>query len=524
MDMIGKVLGNYRITEQVGSGGMGIVYLAEHVLLGKSAAVKVLKPERCESPEIVERFFNEARAAAMVKDPGIPEIFDYGLLDEGNAYLVMEMLEGQTLGELLKDCFRLSPGRSLALARLLAGTLKATHKQGIIHRDLKPDNIYIVPDPAMPRGERIKVLDFGIAKLQGTNLASGIQTETGRLMGTPYYMSPEQCRGAGTIDHRTDIYSLGCVLYQMLCGEPPFVLEGSGEVLAAHIHLEPKPVHEVEASVPVELSNLTMQLLKKDPDTRLQTMQAVMERLNEIASYSEMLTPEPSLAASADMAIERYRDTIDDMPPLKAVTTLQASSGEFETASPNATWALHQKRPSMLNRMVLPMLILFSAGGLIAWSVLNRQVKHEDQPVQAALSPPPTQPASPAPQPIIVRELVEIPAALVELRIESDPSGARVYRLSDGVEVGRTPVTISARQGSGSAGFLLRKTGYRNAKVEMAVANDGATQVVLKARSRNPNKTATEPTTEVDFEPETTPLEPETTPNASEFGGDGAEK
>ena len=213
--MIGTILGNYKITAQIGSGGMGIVYVAEHVLLGKQAAVKVLKPERCESPEIVERFFNEARAASMVKDPGIPEIFDYGRLPEGNAYLVMEMLEGQTLGAVLKDAIRLSPGRSLALARLMAGTLKATHELGIIHRDLKPDNVYVVPDAAMPRGERIKILDFGIAKLQGDNHTSNVQTETGRLMGTPYYMSPEQCRGAGDIDHRTDIYSLGCVLYQL---------------------------------------------------------------------------------------------------------------------------------------------------------------------------------------------------------------------------------------------------------------------------------------------------------------------
>src|SRR5690606_1749567 len=133
----------------------------------------------------------------------------------------------------LRDRGRLSSGRSLSLARLMAGTLKATHARGIIHRDLKPDNVYVVPDEAMARGERTKILDFGIAKLQGKDLASGLQTETGRLMGTPYYMSPEQCRGAGGIDHRTDIYSLGCVLYQMLCGKPPFAMEGSGEVLAA---------------------------------------------------------------------------------------------------------------------------------------------------------------------------------------------------------------------------------------------------------------------------------------------------
>ena len=155
----------------------------------------------------------------------------------------MEMLEGQTLGLLLEGRVRLTPGRAVAMARLMAGTLKATHAHGIIHRDLKPDNVFVVPDPAMPRGERIKILDFGIAKLQRSDMASDVQTETGRLMGNPLLHVPQSSAGErGTSITERTFYSLGCVLYQMLCGRPPFVMKGSGEVLAAHIHLAPKPV------------------------------------------------------------------------------------------------------------------------------------------------------------------------------------------------------------------------------------------------------------------------------------------
>ncbi len=485
--MIGEVLGNYRITDQIGSGGMGIVYAAEHILLGKLAAIKVLKPERCENQEIIDRFFNEARAASMVKDPGIPEIFDYGRLPEGNAYLIMELLEGETLGSVLDGRAKLTPGRSLALARLIAGTLKATHAHGIIHRDLKPDNIFLVPDPAMPRGERIQVLDFGIAKLQGKGFADSVQTETGRLMGTPYYMSPEQCRGAGDIDHRTDIYSLGCVLYQMLCGRPPFVLKGSGEVLAAHIHLAPKPVSAVEASVPPELEALTMRLLEKDPKDRPQTMQEVMDGINEIAAFAGMVTPEPSLAASTETPVELEKDTVDDFRQHKNTTTLEASSGEFQTAGTNRSTELVD-RPSGAKKIVMPLAVaaglLFGVWG--AWTVLDKR-SADDQRAATATEPEKTAPVlQPQPEPpIIVRELVEVPAKLsyVSLSIDSTPPGARVYRLSDGVELGRTPFAVEVRQGTGSMTFLLRKSGYRSTKVAMPVSEDGVKKIKLDSRA-----------------------------------------
>lgn len=512
--MLGETLGNYRIDSQIGSGGMGIVYSAEHILLGKQAAIKVLKPERCESQEIVSRFFNEARAASMIKHPGIPEIFDYGHLPDGNAYIVMEMLQGVTLGSILEDRTRLTFGRTLALSRLMAGTLKATHEAGIIHRDLKPDNVFVVPDAAMPRGERIQILDFGIAKLQNNTSDSSVQTETGRLMGTPYYMSPEQCRGAGNIDHRTDIYSLGCVIYQMLCGRPPFSMKGSGEILAAHIHLIPQAPREIEPSVPPRLEALIIRLLAKDPGDRPQSMQELITELNQIAAQAKMDTPEPSLAASMEMRVRdvvavqnqspMLADTIDDAASayfntamsgddMSTLGIVQGEEGDYERQHTGT--AAVRRRSKGLRAAVLPIAVVLGLG-LGVWGAvhfLNNGGNETSKPTSAAVEPTVAvvPPAAKSAERIIVRELVEVPAetSYVSLTLESQPTGARVYRLADGVELGRTPVTVKVRQGKGVMSFLLRKTGYSNTRIEMPVVADRKEMVSLgNGRKRKGNR------------------------------------
>jgi len=188
---------------------MGSVWLAEHVALGRRAALKMLHPEFSNQPDIVSRFFNEARAATAIRDPGIVQVFDFGQHIDGRAYIVMELLEGEPLDRRLKREGALSIGDGLRLMRQVASTIGAAHTHGILHRDLKPENIYIVRDPEVLGGERAKVLDFGIAKLVGDQ--TGVKTHTSAVMGTPAFMSPEQCRGAGQVDQRSDIYSLGCV-------------------------------------------------------------------------------------------------------------------------------------------------------------------------------------------------------------------------------------------------------------------------------------------------------------------------
>ena len=222
-DLIGQTLGNYQITSVIGEGGMGTVYLGEHRTLRRKAAVKVLKRQFAADANMVKRFVEEARAASAVAHPNIVDIHDVGTLVDGLPFMLMEYLAGESLGRRLARVGRLSPSEARSIVIQASSALEAVHDRGVVHRDLKPDNLFLVPDSLVPGGERVKVLDFGVAKLRGDLSGGGVQTRSGTLLGTPHYMSPEQCRGLNDlIDSRTDIYALGVILYEMLCGETPF--------------------------------------------------------------------------------------------------------------------------------------------------------------------------------------------------------------------------------------------------------------------------------------------------------------
>ena len=280
---IGQTVGNYTILRKLSTGGMGTVYYAEHALIGRSAAVKVLHPELSGSKEIVNRFFNEAKATTSIKHPGIVEVFDYGYLASGDGYIIMEFLEGMSLARRLKKGGRYSEGEAAMLVRGIFSALSAAHQKGIVHRDLKPDNIFLVEDAEAPIGERPKVLDFGIAKLTDIGLA-GEGTKTGAVMGTPTYMSPEQCRGTGNVDHRADLYSLGCILYELMCGRPPFKNLGAGELIGAHQHLKPSPPSKHNPSISPDMEALIVSLLDKNPANRVQSAPDLGRLLAKIAA------------------------------------------------------------------------------------------------------------------------------------------------------------------------------------------------------------------------------------------------
>ena len=226
--MLGETIGNFQIVRQIGRGGMGEVWVAEHKEIKTKVAIKVLLPHVSAEKQQVQRFFNEAIAVSKIKHSGIAKIFDVGYHANGQAYLVMEFLEGETLSSRISRSGRLSLGQVCDVGRQIAGVLDATHAEGITHRDLKPDNAFLVRDAELATGERVKLLDFGIAKLSGT---SGGLTGTAGSMGTPSYMSPEQWQNSAKVDHRADAYSLGCVLFEMVCGRPPFVADSIGESL-----------------------------------------------------------------------------------------------------------------------------------------------------------------------------------------------------------------------------------------------------------------------------------------------------
>jgi tRNA A-37 threonylcarbamoyl transferase component Bud32 len=270
--VIGEQLGSYRIVREIGRGGMGSVWLGEHVELGHRVAIKVLLPQIVREPETVQRFFNEARAAARVRSPGIVQIVDFGRAADGAPYLAMELLEGETLRARLRAHGRLSVEDAATIGRQVATTLAAAHAAGIVHRDLKPDNIMMVDDPEVASGDRPKILDFGIAKLTEEHWASSVQTRTGSLLGTPHYMAPEQCRGTGDIDARTDVYALGCILFELVCGRPPFVSQGVGEIVGMHQFVAAPAPTSLRPDIPAWFEAVILRAHAQDPSARYASM------------------------------------------------------------------------------------------------------------------------------------------------------------------------------------------------------------------------------------------------------------
>jgi serine/threonine protein kinase len=233
VDLVGRLLGNHKLLARVGKGGMGAVYQAEHQVIGRLVAIKVLHERTAADRQMVERFFDEARAANRVRHPGIVDIHDCGFEPEVGPYLVMEYLEGESLGQRLQAAGRLPVEEVAAVVARVADVLDTVHAKGIVHRDLKPDNIFL----SGPEGQ-IKVLDFGVALL--AQRPGGRLTSERQVFGTPHYMSPEQCAGAAGVDHRTDIYALGVIAYELLAGQPPFDDPGDGKIMAMHQY-EPTP-------------------------------------------------------------------------------------------------------------------------------------------------------------------------------------------------------------------------------------------------------------------------------------------
>jgi eukaryotic-like serine/threonine-protein kinase len=311
---IGATIGQYRVLRRIGEGGMGVVFEAEHVLIGRKAAIKVLKPEVSQGRNALERFFNEARATAAIHDAGIPQLFDVGVTRDKSAYIIMELLAGESLDARLRRVGVLSPAIALQIVRQAACTLGVVHGLGIVHRDLKPGNLFLAQEPA---GERVKILDFGVAKL-GPELRDGLQTHDGVIVGTPVYMSPEQCSGT-TIDHRADVYSLGCVLFRVLAGRPPFTEQGAGPVIAAHLGQPPPPPSKFTPDLPLVLDDLVLRCLAKSREDRFPSM------ADFVAECDRLLDSSPSLAAPRQLP-EATTVTLDGQP-----TTLGEAMGEKST-------------------------------------------------------------------------------------------------------------------------------------------------------------------------------------------------
>jgi serine/threonine protein kinase len=410
--LIGHVLDSkYELVARLGEGGMGAVYRARRVLIGDEVAVKVLLGKFVADTEAVERFRREARAAAMLRHPNVVTIHDFGEArgDEAPAYIVMELVEGESLRDLLRREGKIETERAVSLMRDICAGVGAAHRRNIWHRDLKPDNVIVLePDEDRER-ETVKVVDFGIAKLR--DLAGGpTLTQTGVVMGTPYYMSPEQCKGE-SLDARSDVYSLGTMLYEMLDGLPPFTAKNSMGVITKHLTESPRPLPQKLGVLPA-VEAVMMRSLSKDSDERQQNASAFARELQDALKPPD--APPPAMTVEA-VAMPAPSQTQPSKPP-SVPDTEQSEPEESKFSTPpvglhtdpislsklGLTPKSEQRRGSRLPLLLGILALLIVGVGVAVWMTRTGADKSQmsgaknQAPTNQTTGSKPSEPATPA--------------------------------------------------------------------------------------------------------------------------------
>jgi serine/threonine-protein kinase len=286
---IGDVIDRkYRVTRLIGKGGMGSVYDGTHILVERRVAIKVLRPE-LERGQAMARFEQEARAAGRIGNEHILDVYDMGKLADGSPYLVAEYLDGETLQDRMNRLGRLSPSAAVPLLLQLLDGLGAAHDAGIVHRDLKPDNVFLVRKKAGHR-DFVKLIDFGVSRFERADGDDGMRlTTTGAVVGTPLYLSPEQARGRRDVDARSDLFSVGIILYEMVTGETPFQAESFNDLLFKIVLEMPKPPEQVVTDLDPTFAGIMMKALAKDPADRFQSADEFGRALNRWAGGGDVL-------------------------------------------------------------------------------------------------------------------------------------------------------------------------------------------------------------------------------------------
>ncbi len=420
-----KLAGRYEILRKIGEGGMGAVYEARHLKIDKRVAVKVLLDKFIQKADVVARLEQEAKLASAIGHENIVDINDFGETDDGRTFVVMEFLEGESLAQQLQREGPLLPQRAVGIARQVASALAAAHGKGIVHRDVKPENIFITR-----RGERdfVKVVDFGISKaMRPPDLeeASPRLTQTGMVLGTPLYLSPEQARGEEHLDHRIDIYALGTILYEMLTGEVPFHGANYLAIISQILSAEPKPLAQARPDLGISpaLEQVVRRAMHKDRDQRYRTM----------GEFDGDLA-----------AVENGAEARLSVPP-----------------------------PSTPRRFGTVVLWLGAVGAVVAAVALAVPRMLRRAPVPAP--PPELRVPAPAPAPPPPE-----PPKLIKAHVVSDPEGAEVWWQD--LNKGKTPVTIEVPLGEDKIELTLKREGFDDAKASFFPTGDQELPVMLKKR------------------------------------------
>jgi serine/threonine-protein kinase len=443
--MPGNVIGGrYKIEKFLGKGAMGAVYLCQDQKLPKKVAMKLLTASISQDPTVIERFYNEMELASSLRHPHITDVSDFGSLDDGTPYFIMEYLKGAPLVDILEGRTPVPAARLITIARQLAVGLEVAHRAGVVHRDIKPENIFLLDQ------DFVKILDFGIAKVSNKpNI-----TQAGLVFGTPWYLSPEQIQGQ-SVDQRSDIYSLGIVLYEMAAGQVPFQAEELQGILTGHLAVPPPTLH-VMATQPIELPRgleaLIMKCLSKDPAERYQSMAEVIADLDKIKAGE--LTKAAIEMASKTEIIERV-----EIPP------------RHDTLSgpPRSRW---------------PLVAGFAGGGavialLAALLVMKNSATNPNPPPPApdALPPKPPPPATPdaaLPPPPVVKK---------EVTLSIQPADAHAFLGEK--DLGPSPVKMEVEVGAKTE-LEIRRKGFKTRTMTLDGSLDKASIRLERDRSGNP--------------------------------------
>jgi serine/threonine protein kinase len=438
---VGKTLANrYVVERKIGEGGMGMVFEARQISLSKPVAIKVLTRDVTQHPEVFARFRTEAEVTTSIRHPNIVDILDFGELEDGSPFFVMELLDGEPLVDVLRREGRLSQTRSIRIAVQIARALAAAHERGVIHRDLKPDNVHVL---AHDGGEEfVKVLDFGLAKV--TN-ASGV-TREGQVFGTPRYMSPEQASGI-VVDERSDIYSLGVMLYELVAGRCPFEADTMLAILGMHRFDPPPPLRSLHppAEVSASLEAIVMRCLAKDPAARYPSMAALRDEL------SGLMTSPTLLAAGTPPSAASLAGGTSPVPPTQVF--IEGSSSRRPAAPAKPDKPVSAPPAASRNRRLFVGAALAIVTIVVALTFARRSSEIDDFDTEEA-------------------ELTQHTVVLA-----SDPEGAEVFH---GAElVGNTPLPVPRPHPGHRLELELRARGYKPTRVTLSNASERTVRVDL---------------------------------------------
>ena len=454
-----QVAGRYKILSKLGEGGMGVVYLAEHVFIEKKVAIKILSEDFARKADLVARFMQEAKAASKIGHENIIDITDFGETASGSVFFVMEYLDGADLANTIRAVGSLPLGRVRYIFNQICRGLGAAHGKGIIHRDLKPENIYLVTREGSQ--DFVKILDFGIAKISSVDEGGSRLTRTGMIFGTPEYMSPEQARGDRP-DHRVDIYAAGCILYEMLTGDVPFHAETFMGVLTKHMFEEPEPPtrRAPQLSIPPAVEAVVLKALAKDRDQRYQTMKELALALEDAVGG------DPAAAwgsETSSVAVMYQRE------PSKPFKVPVGSSPTHVTPPPSISTPIEKKGRGLIAALAGVVVV----GGVAAVIALKKPAEPPPKPVEAPKAALPVEtpkaavPVEPKPVAVVPQEPaqpVKVPDS--EIDISSMPSQAEIFRGAE--RLGVTPAKLTLAPTTQPFEVVIKKKGFKEHKLRIS--------------------------------------------------------